>query len=277
MTTDRGLALVDGDGAAASLLRVAAPDLGAALESGLTPPELATAPIREQVPLSQVRILPPVLRPSKIWALGLAYASHVGEMGRQQDGEPYFFLKAPSSLNASGQPIILPRTAPDRVDYEGEVALVIGRRASGISSEQAWSYVAGVTILNDVSARDVQQGTHVPNARANTSMGKSFDTFTPCGPCVSTLDEFASADDIELTTLVNGQQRQHSRTSSLIWPVPYLLSFLSERTTLMPGDIISTGTPAGVGHAEGRYLRPGDSITVRVTGVGELTNEVVSG
>jgi 2-keto-4-pentenoate hydratase/2-oxohepta-3-ene-1,7-dioic acid hydratase in catechol pathway len=127
--------------------------------------------------------------------------------------------------------------------------------------------------LNDVSARDVQQGKHVPGSAEHLT-GKSFDMFTPCGPCVATLDEFASPDDIELTTLANSQQRQHSRTSSLIWPLSYLLSFLSDRPTLLPGDIVSTGTPAGVGHADGQYLRPGDSITVRVEGVGELTNVV---
>jgi 2-keto-4-pentenoate hydratase/2-oxohepta-3-ene-1,7-dioic acid hydratase in catechol pathway len=244
----------------------------------MTLEELAAAPHRETLPLTQVRSLPPVLRPAKIWAFGLAYASHVDEMGRQQDAEPYFFVKAPSSLLGARQPIVLPRVAPDHVDYEGEVALlIIGRRATRISEAEAWSYVAGITILNDVSARDVQQGVHVAGARANTSMGKSFDTFSPCGPCVATLDEFASPDDVELTTWVNGQQRQHSRTSSLIWPVASLLSFLSARTTLMPGDIVSTGTPSGVGHAEGRFLQPGDSITIRVTGVGDLTNVVVSG
>ncbi len=274
MTTDRGLALLQSDGLSVELLDLSEPDIGAALENGLTLHQIASAPVRERVPLSAVRVLPPVLRPSKIWALGLAYASHVGEMGRQQDGEPYFFLKAPSSLAGAGDPIILPRVAPDHVDYEGEVALVIGRRASHITETEAWSYVAGVTILNDVSARDVQQGMHVPGARANTSMGKSFDTFTPCGPCVATLDEFESPDDIELTTFVNGEQRQHSRTNSLIWPVPYLVAFLSDRTTLMPGDIISTGTPAGVGHAEKRYLKAGDTVTIRVRGIGELTNRV---
>jgi len=276
MTTDQGLALVTADGESVSLLTLAARDLGEALEGGMRVEDVAAAPARETLPLNRVRVLPPVLRPSKIWALGLAYASHVGEMGRQQDGEPYFFLKAPSSLIGTGQPIVLPRAVPDHVDYEGEVALVIGRRATAIAPEDAWSYVAGVTILNDVSARDVQQGQHVPNARANTTMGKSFDTFTPCGPCVATLDEFSNRDDIELSTLVNGEQRQHSRTSSLIWPVAYLLSFLSGRTTLMPGDIISTGTPAGVGHAEGRYLKPGDAVAIRLTGVGELANCVVA-
>jgi 2-keto-4-pentenoate hydratase/2-oxohepta-3-ene-1,7-dioic acid hydratase in catechol pathway len=276
MTTDLGLALVDGEGDTVTLLSSPTRDVGAALEAGVTLEELAAPPHRETVPIAQVRILPPVLRPTKIWALGLAYASHVGEMGRQQDAEPYFFLKAPSSLLGSRQPIVLPGVAPNHVDYEGEVALVIGRRAMRISEAEASSYVAGVTILNDVSARDVQQGVHVAGARANTSMGKSFDTFSPCGPCVATLDEFPSPDDIELTTWVNGQQRQHSRTSSLIWPVASLLSFLSARTTLMPGDIVSTGTPSGVGHAEGRFLQPGDSITIRVTGVGDLTNIVVS-
>jgi 2-keto-4-pentenoate hydratase/2-oxohepta-3-ene-1,7-dioic acid hydratase in catechol pathway len=274
MTTDRGLARLEDDGDRIALLDLSETDLGAALEKGRTLLELASAPVRERVPLNTVCVLPPVLRPTKIWALGLAYASHVGEMGRQQDAEPYFFLKAPSSLTGAGQPIVLPRVAPDHVDYEGEVALVIGRRASSIAEDKAWSYVAGVTILNDVSARDVQQGQHVQGARANTSMGKSFDTFTPCGPCVASLDAFENPDDIELTTLVNGEQRQHSRTNSLIWPVSFLLMFLSQRTTLMPGDIISTGTPAGVGHAEQRYLKAGDTVTIRVTGVGELTNTV---
>jgi 2-keto-4-pentenoate hydratase/2-oxohepta-3-ene-1,7-dioic acid hydratase in catechol pathway len=276
MTTDRGLARVDGDGESVTLLGLPVRDLGEALQSGMPLQDVAASPARERLVLSQVRILPPVQRPSKIWALGLAYASHVGEMGRQQDAEPFFFLKAPSSLLGAGQPIVLPKVAPDHVDYEGEVALVIGRRASHVAAEQAWSYVAGVTILNDVSARDVQQGKHVQGARPNTSMAKSFDTFTPCGPCVATLDEFSNVDDIELTTIVSGEQRQHSRTSTLIWPVGELVSFLSARTTLEPGDIISTGTPAGVGHAEGRYLKPGDSITIRVTGVGELTNSVVA-
>jgi 2-keto-4-pentenoate hydratase/2-oxohepta-3-ene-1,7-dioic acid hydratase in catechol pathway len=275
LTTDLGLALLDSDSEHLTLLDLAVPDLGTALGSGLSVTDLTAASAKRRLPLSQVQLQPPVPHPSKIWALGLAYASHVGEMGRHQDAEPYFFLKAPSSLIGTGQPIILPSVAPDHVDYEGEVAFVIGRRASRIAADEtAWSYVAGVTILNDVSARDVQQGQHVPGARPNTSMAKSFDTFTPCGPCLATLDEFANPDDIELTTLVNGEPRQHSRTSSLIWPVSYLLSFLSARTTLMPGDIVSTGTPAGVGHAEGRYLSPGDSITIRVAGVGELTNVV---
>jgi len=274
MTTDQGLALVDADGEHVTLLELAVPDLGAALERGMSMAEIAAAPAQKRLPLSGVHVLPPVLSPSKIWALGLAYSSHVGEMGRQQDAEPFFFLKAPSSLTAAGQPIVLPPVAPEHVDYEREVAFVIGRRASHVAAEQARTCVAGVTILNDVTARDVQQGQHVAGARPNTSMAKSFDTFTPCGPCVSTLDEFPDPDDIELTTFVNGEQRQHSRTSSLIWPVSYLLSFLSERTTLMPGDIVSTGTPAGVGHAEGRYLRPGDSVTIRVTGVGALTHVV---
>src|SRR4051794_8422703 len=194
MTTDRGLALLEDDGAHVTLLDLAERDLGAALERGLSLAEVAATPRRDTLALADVTVLPPVARPSKIWALGLAYASHVGEMGRQQDAEPFFFLKAPSSLAGAGRPITLPDVAPDHVDYEGEVAFVIGRRASRVAPEEAWAYVAGVTIVNDVSARDVQQGQHVAGARPNTSMAKSFDTFTPCGPCVATLDEFANPD-----------------------------------------------------------------------------------
>jgi 2-keto-4-pentenoate hydratase/2-oxohepta-3-ene-1,7-dioic acid hydratase in catechol pathway len=120
MTTDQGLALVDADGANVTLLSLAVRDLGTAFENGMTVEEIAAAPGRAKLPLSGVRVLPPVVRPGKIWALGLAYASHVGEMGRQQDAEPYFFLKAPSSLTAAGQPIVLPKVAPDHVDYDGE-------------------------------------------------------------------------------------------------------------------------------------------------------------
>src|SRR5579871_3708263 len=138
MTTDQGVALVSADGQSVALLALDARDLGDALERGMRLEDVAASPVRETLPLSRVRVLPPVPRPSKIWALGLAYASHVGEMGRQQDGEPYFFLKAPSSLIGSGQPIVLPRAVPDHVDYEGEVALVIGRRAKDLKPEDAW-------------------------------------------------------------------------------------------------------------------------------------------
>src|SRR5690242_16820092 len=123
-TTDHGVALVEGNAEHVALLDVAYADIGAALEGGRTLSEIASSPVRERLPAGAVRVLPPVLRPSKIWALGLAYSSHVGEMGRHQDAEPYFFLKAPSSLTGAGQPIVLPHVAPDHVDYEGEVALV---------------------------------------------------------------------------------------------------------------------------------------------------------
>src|SRR3954452_24382263 len=133
MTTDRGLGRLDAGGETLTLVQPGQPDLGAALESGMSVEQIVAAAGGERLPLSGVRILPPVLRPSKIWALGLAYASHVGEMGRQQDGEPFFFLKAPSSLVGAARAITLPAIAPDHVDYEGEVALVIGRTASHVA------------------------------------------------------------------------------------------------------------------------------------------------
>jgi 2-keto-4-pentenoate hydratase/2-oxohepta-3-ene-1,7-dioic acid hydratase in catechol pathway len=184
-------------------------------------------------------------------------------------------LKAPSSLIGSGQPILLPRVAPDCVDYEGEVAVVIGRRATDVPAAEAWRYVAGLTICNDVSARDVQQGAHVAGARPNTSMAKSFDTFTPCGPCVATPDEVADPEDVGISTYVDGERRQHARTRQHIWPISEMIAFLSARTTLLPGDVVSTGTPAGVGAPTKRFLRPGNVVRVEVEGVGMLENGVV--
>jgi 2-keto-4-pentenoate hydratase/2-oxohepta-3-ene-1,7-dioic acid hydratase in catechol pathway len=272
VTTTRGVGVLDG--AQISLLDLPFPDLGAALEAGRTLAELARAPAKAAVPLAEATLLPPVLRPSKIWALGLAYRAHIEETGGKPDAEPFFFLKPPSALVGSGQPIRLPRIAPACVDYEGEVAVVIGRTATDVPAAQAWAHVAGVTILNDVSARDVQRGSHLAGARPNTSLAKGFDTFAPLGPCLSSLDELDDPDDVELLTRVNGEQRQHARTSDLIWPVPELIAFLSARTTLVPGDVISTGTPSGVGMPSQRYLKPGDTVAISVTGVGELVNPV---
>jgi 2-keto-4-pentenoate hydratase/2-oxohepta-3-ene-1,7-dioic acid hydratase in catechol pathway len=273
VTTTQGVGVVDD--ARVHLLDVPFADLGTALEAGRTLPELARAPVKTSVAFTEVTLRPPVVRPSKIWALGLAYRAHIEETGNKPDAEPYFFMKPPSALVAAGQAIRLPRLAPACVDYEGEVAVVIGRTATDVSAADAWGHVAGVTIMNDVSARDVQGGSHLAGARANTSMGKGFDTFAPLGPCIASLDELDNPDDIELRTWVNGEQRQHARTSDLIWPIPDLIAFLSARTTLLPGDVISTGTPSGVGMPAQRFLRPGDRVAISVTGVGELVNHVV--
>jgi 2-keto-4-pentenoate hydratase/2-oxohepta-3-ene-1,7-dioic acid hydratase in catechol pathway len=180
------------------------------------------------------------------------------------------FIKVTSAVVGSGTRVALPPTAPDRVDFEGEVAVVIGRRASSVRAADAWSHVAGITACDDLTARDVQRGT------GNFGLAKSFDGFCPLGASLVTLDEYADPDDIGLTTLVDGEVRQEARTTDLVFGVPELVEYLSRHTTLEPGDVISTGTPAGVGEPEGRFLAAGSVVEVRVERVLPLVNEVVA-
>jgi 2-keto-4-pentenoate hydratase/2-oxohepta-3-ene-1,7-dioic acid hydratase in catechol pathway len=233
---------------------------------------IATAPVRERVALARVQLLAPVPRPSKIWAVGMAYAAHRSEVGYTSVADdPVIFLKAPSSIIGTGERIRLPKVAPHEVDYEGELAVVISKRATEISPDEAYAHIAGFSICNDVSARDVQKG-RVPGREADVSAAKSFDTFTPFGPVLATLDEFADPDDLRLRTWVDGELRQDARTSQLIYPVPALVSYLSHQTTLEPGDVISTGTPSGVGHKRGMYLTSGTEIRIEIEGIGALVN-----
>jgi 2-keto-4-pentenoate hydratase/2-oxohepta-3-ene-1,7-dioic acid hydratase in catechol pathway len=253
-------------------------DLGAALAAGVTTVDLGSYPVRDVLKRGEVRLRAPVACPRNLWAVGLAYRDHVAEaaseVSLEPDALPALFLKASSSVVGPEDPICLPHIAPSAVDYEGEVALVIGKTGQDISPDQAWSHVFGITAANDVSARDVQQGRFFGGLHDATK-AKSFDTFTPLGPWVVTPDEFASPDDIALRTFVNGVMRQNARTSLLIHPVPAIVAAVSRFARLEPGDVILTGTPAGVGAATGEYLAPGDVVRVEVEHVGELVNPVV--
>lgn len=270
MSCDAGLGRLVGD--RVHVLDGPYPDLGAALAAGQTVDDLATAPIRAELALADVRLLAPVHRPPKIWAVGFAYLDHRRETGYSEEVElPFVFLKAPTSIIGPDEPIRLPAEAPDMVDYEGELGVVIGRTATAIDPVDAYAHIAGFTICNDVSARDVQKG-RVPGRAANVTAAKSFDTFTPMGPALVTLDEFADPDDLHLRTWVAGELRQDARTSQLIHPVPALVSYLSRQTTLEPGDVIATGTPAGVGHKRGLFLRSGDEVRIEIEGIGTLAN-----
>lgn len=272
VSTAKGIGRLEDDGETVALLDLYTADLGAALQAGLDIASIATAAVRDRVPAAQAQLIAPVPRPSKIWAVGYAYASHRTEVeytGTAED--PVIFLKAPSSVIGTGERIRFPKAAPDEVDYEGELAVVIGRRATDVPEADAYSFVAGFTICNDVSARDVQKG-RVPGRAANVTAAKSFDTFTPMGPALATLDEFANPDDLHLRTWVAGELRQDARTSQLIHPVPALVSYLSRQTTLEPGDVIATGTPAGVGHKQGLFLRTGDEVRIEIEGIGTLAN-----
>lgn len=275
VSTTRGIGRLDGESGVV-LLAVPGASLDEALRAGATPESLRDAEELERVAASDMTLVAPVLRPVNVWAVGYAYADHSKEVGRdRRDEHPIVFLKASSSIAGPRDDIRLPALAPDHVDYEGEIAVVIGRQAKEVDEASAWDHVLGLTAANDVSARDVQRGAY--NAgNPDPSKGKSFDTFTPLGPCVCTPDEYADPSDIGLVTKVDGEVRQQARSSSLVNGVPAVVAFVSRFTTLEPGDVILTGTPAGVGHPQRRFLRVGSVVTVEVEGVGAIENRVVA-
>jgi 2-keto-4-pentenoate hydratase/2-oxohepta-3-ene-1,7-dioic acid hydratase in catechol pathway len=200
------------------------------------------------------------LHPTKIVCIGANYRAHVAEMGKQVPDEPVLFMKPPSALLPAGEPIVRPR-GYGRVDFEGELALVIGRRAHRVSMARALDVVLGLTIVNDVTVRDLQA------KDGQWTRAKGFDSFCPLGPHIAAgLDP----SDLRITTRVNGETRQDSRTSDLIFAVPFLIEFISRHMTLEPGDVISTGTPSGVGN-----LAPGDEVAIEIEGIGVLENPVI--
>jgi 2-keto-4-pentenoate hydratase/2-oxohepta-3-ene-1,7-dioic acid hydratase in catechol pathway len=211
------------------------------------------------IPLDAAALLPPV-RPSKIVAIGLNYRDHAAEMNKPLPPEPLMFMKPSTAVIGPGEAIRIPMWAGE-IHHEAEMAVVIARRASQVAAGEAMSYVLGLACAGDITARELQRK-DVQYTRA-----KSFDTFAPLGPCVALgLDP----SSLGIEGLVNGQVRQSSSTRELIFPVPQLIEAISRVMTLLPGDVILTGTPSGVGP-----LQPGDTFTVRIEGVGELTNGVV--
>ena len=208
--------------------------------------------------LAGQRLLAPVM-PGKIVAVALNYRAHAAEQGKPLPDEPLFFLKPSTAVIGPGEPIVLPRGV-GRVDHEAEVGLVIGRRASHVPASRALDYVLGVTCVNDVTARELQRKV------GHYTRPKGFDTFAPLGPCIALgLDP----SGLRVQAWVNDTLRQDSTTADLIFPAPELVEFISSIMTLLPGDIISTGTPSGIGP-----LAPGDTVRVRVAGVGDLANPV---
>ncbi len=212
-------------------------------------------------PLADVRLLAPVL-PSKVVAVGKNYAEHVREMGGEPPDEPVIFLKPSTAVVGPRDPIVYPAGLSERVDFEGELAVVIGRLCRDVPAARVPDVIFGYTCANDVTARDLQ-------ARdGQWDRAKGFDTFCPLGPWIETDLDPA---DLELTTIVNGEIRQNSRTSLLLHDVTELVTYVSAVMTLLPGDVLLTGTPAGVGP-----LKDGDEVSVSIEGVGTLSNGVVS-
>ncbi|SPT51248.1 fumarylacetoacetate hydrolase family protein [Actinomadura madurae] len=223
------------------------------------------------VPSADVRLLPPVPDPDKILCIGLNYRDHAAEAGLALPSHPMVFAKFRNSLVGCADPIVLPGI-PDRIDYEAELAVVIGRTGREIPESAALDHVAGVMTFNDVSARDLQ------NATSQWTLGKSVDTFGPCGPHLVTLDEIDDIADLQLRTRVNEALVQDGTTAQMVFSVPELVAYLSRAMTLEPGDIIATGTPAGVGFKRTPpvLLTEGDLVEVEIPGVGTTRNPVIA-
>ena len=222
----------------------------------------------ERLALESVRLLAPVPDPEKIICLGLNYRDHAAETGQEPPAAPLWFAKFANSLIGSGEEIVLPAAHPDYVDYEAELAVVIGRPTHRVEADQALSHIAGAMPFNDVSARDLQLQNPL------WTSGKAIDTFAPCGPALVTLDEAGDLGALGLRTRINGKQVQEGNTSNLIFSVAAAVAWLSRTMTLLPGDIIATGTPAGVGGPQGIFLRAGDTVEVEIDRLGTLTNHV---
>jgi 2-keto-4-pentenoate hydratase/2-oxohepta-3-ene-1,7-dioic acid hydratase in catechol pathway len=247
------------------------PDILAVIGGGVKVESwVSQAPASAAVPLPSVKLLAPVPRPPKFICVGLNYRDHAEETGLQIPSVPTIFNKFPTAIIADGDSIVLPRSS-EKPDYEAELAFVIGKGGRHIPADAWREHVFGYTIVNDVSARDYQMAT------SQWLMGKTFDTFAPMGPCLVSADEVPDPHALDISLTLNGEVMQSSNTRHLIFRIPELIAFLSSVFTLEPGDVVSTGTPGGVGFARKppRYLRPGDEVVVRVQGLGELRNPVI--
>jgi len=268
--------VVDGD--AVVDLSDAAPDLPremtallAAGDAALARAASAVKSAKSRTPLAAVSLAAPILRPPKFLAIGLNYADHIAETGREKPALPTVFNKQSTCVVGPGAAIHIPR-ASDKVDYEGELAFVIGRRCRHVPRERAHEVIAGYAVANDVTVRDWQ--IRVPT----WTMGKSWDTHGPLGPWITTRDEVGEPHGLRLRTWVSGELRQDSNTKQLIFDCFALVEHLSTAFTLEPGDVISTGTPSGVGVAmkPPKYLVPGDTVRIEIEGLGVLENRVIA-
>lgn len=232
---------------------------------------MARAPSDSASPLSAVKLLAPIPRPPKLICVGLNYRDHAIESKMEIPKVPTIFNKFPNVVIGPGDPIVLPKVSK-QPDYEAEFAFVIGKGGRNIAADHWKEHVFGYTMVNDVSARDYQMAT------TQWLMGKTFDTFAPMGPCIVTADEIADPHALDISLEIGGERLQQSNTRELIFKIPELIEFISAVVTLEPGDVVITGTPAGVGFARKppRYLKAGDEVVIRVEGIGELRNPCVA-
>jgi len=242
-------------------------------------------PPEARLDLAAVELLLPIPRPSKLLLLAGNYNALILDGGGQPTGRaetfPYLFSKpASTTLTASGKPVLLPRISPDRIDWEIELGVVMGARCRHVPEAEALKYVAGYTVINDISDRGLRSNPQRTERRDDGwfdwEHGKWHDTFCPCGPCIASADAIPDPQRLAMKLWVNGDLKQDANTDQQIFPVAAAVEFISDLVTLEPGDIISTGTPGGVGHASGTYLAPGDRMAAWIEGIGTLASPVAA-
>ncbi len=232
---------------------------------------LASAPAGRALPLAEVKLLAPLSNPPRLFAIGLNYRGHAAETNSPLPNAPVVFFKMQTAIIGPGDTIVLPKNST-QPDYEAELGFVIGKGGFRIPAGAWREHVYGYTIINDVSARDVQKST------SQWSLGKSFPTFCPMGPAIVTQDEVADPHALAIKLTIDGEVMQNSNTNELIFGVPDLIEYISSITPLLAGDVVSTGTPAGVGMGRNpkRWLKPGETVTITVEKLGSLSNPVVA-
>ena len=237
------------------------------------------------LPHVTTQVLAPIPRPNLVLSTGMNYWQHLKEMGTPPPPNPSAFIKTSTAVIGPGAPIILPAQFPDMVDFEGEFSFVFGRPCHNISAEDAMDYVAGYTIVNDVSARNWAAGTQTAKQPMEAVhawwvnlMGKQLPTFSPMGPYLVTRDEVADPHNLDLTTTLNGQLMQSANTSDLVFKLPDLIAYFSKWYQFLPGDVITTGSPSGVGFARNPkvFMKPGDVVAIEIKGIGTLSNPIAA-
>ena len=238
---------------------------------------------KHRMPFRRARLAPPIANPGLVLSVGMNYHEHLKEMKTPVPEKPAAFTKSVASIIASGEPILLPKAYPDMVDWEGEFTVVIGRACHRVTADKALDYVAGYTIVNDVSARNwvapifsAGGGMAAIHAWEHNLLGKMLPTFCPMGPVIATKDEVPDPDDVKIVTRLNGQVMQDANTDDLVFSIPKLIEYYSQFYRFRPGDCITTGSPSGVGYGRNPkvFMKAGDTIEVEVKGIGILSNPV---
>ena len=241
---------------------------------------------KHRMPFRRARLAPPIANPGLVLSVGMNYHEHLKEMKTPVPEKPAAFTKSVASIIASGEPILLPKAYPDMVDWEGEFTVVIGRACHRVTADKALDYVAGYTIVNDVSARNwvapifsAGGGMAAIHAWEHNLLGKMLPTFCPMGPVIATKDEVPDPDDVKIVTRLNGQVMQDANTDDLVFGIPKLIEYYSQFYRFRPGDCITTGSPSGVGYGRNPkvFMKAGDTIEVEVSGIGVLSNPVKAG